>query len=158
MSGSFDPSARLRLASAAKILVTLTCCALGADATAQPTSGIAQVEQSPVQRSRAVESQQVPSTSSRTGVRVGQLPAGLSERAGPAESGFATRPDPAEAPPALTMLRPSKGSVDADAIARLLARGEAQSIDAASAIAADLIDPLPVGEKAREPSRAEPLE
>lgn len=107
-------------------------------AIAQPQGAMDQVAQPPARAGIAASPPQIgrPTTSDRA--TVGQLPSNLTERAGAP----ATPPDGAAPPshPAAPPLAPARNaaSVDPDEIARLLARGEAASIDAAAAIATGL--------------------
>ncbi|MDX2233473.1 MAG: hypothetical protein NW200_03160 [Hyphomonadaceae bacterium] len=120
-----------------------------ADAHAQIDGPIQQVPQSPSRASLAAAPEQIGRPSSRDGAAVSQLPAGLSERVGSARGealtvGVAPERD---APETLAPSVRNAGSVDPDEIARLLATGEAASIDAAAAIASGATE-APLGDPA----------
>jgi hypothetical protein len=116
------------------LIAACLCGALHAPAHAQES--VAQVPQSISRSAAATAPAQISSPTARDRTAVVQLPSGLVERE-PARAA----PVEEKAAPAGTLgvaLSPpvrAAGSVDADEIARLLARGDAATIDAAAALA-----------------------
>lgn len=122
------------------LIVVCLCGALQAPAHAQES--VAQVPQSISRSAVATAPAQISSPTARDRTAVVQLPSGLVER-----GGAGATPVEDKSPPAGTLgvaLSPpvrAAGSVDADEIARLLARGDAATIDAAAALALGATSP-----------------
>lgn len=110
-------------------------------ATAQTADPMAQVPQSVSRSAVAAAPDQVGRTVAQDRTSVTQLPAGLGERKGSGASPASEEESPIVIEPLnLASSGRNAGSVDADEIAALLAKGEAASIDAAAAIASGATD------------------
>lgn len=107
-------------------------------ASAQPQGAMEQVAQAPPRAGIAAPPAQIGKPATGDRATMTQLPRDLNERAGvpAAPMDGAVLPSHPVAPPVAAAR--NAASVDPDEIARLLARGEAASIDAAAAIATGL--------------------